>query len=162
MTTIIGQAGQRSEKEPTNLELINDAWKPYIDDDEGNEHRERLGVYRGSQPRIYQNRPVIYSTQSSVRLSAATANQSPLSALAPRGSETTFLKIYGDLNTGKPSSWEVYVLKGTGKYNPDNNMEILEWQLAPNVREAQALPGFQECLSNYKTSHPMIPVFRNP
>ncbi|MDR1396777.1 MAG: PAAR domain-containing protein [Desulfarculales bacterium] len=137
---------------------------PYIDDDEGNLYRDELGIYLGSQPAltskssiIFENKPgfeAFGNNPSAYVLGGLTPNKGLAGSLNDAAKGVTYLVVYGDPKTGKPSSWRLYEYRGTGKYAPDTKIEIYKFFLVPNVREAQNKVWFQKNLTAFRRSRP--------
>ena len=63
---------------------------------------------------------------------------------------TVRLVVYGDPNSGKPTSWELYEWRGTGKKQPETNIERNSWQKIPTIEQAVGNDGFWETLRMFK------------
>ncbi len=145
---------------------------PTINDDEGSLYRDELGVYRGSQPGLYSNNPVIFENRPGYEAfgnnplayvqGGLTENKGVVGSFGDAAKGATHLVVYGDPKTGRPSSWTLYEWKGTGKNWPELKAEIYKWVPVPNVREAQSKAWLQKNLDAFRRSRPVVPQISNP
>ena len=139
------------------------ALRPYTDDDAGNTLRDELGPYRGNYPALLGRRPVIFDQESTpphpnigLLAGSLTPNKGIWGTDRSQSHHLgkTRLVIYGDPVTGKPSSWTLFEWVGSGKKQPNTNIEIHEWRRIPNAEMALRRDGFYESYFKFRqTSH---------